>query len=361
MIRNIVAVAFGGLLAIGVGTSAAAADAYLRVVDVGNGLCVVARTPDGHSMLYDAGESGSHCLRAVREIIPEQEIDLVVLSHSDMDHIAELPAILAEKRAKAIYHPGDAHISITSYITKARTAIGTAKGQGARVVNLLDTPLEPVNSSTPSPQRVIPIGAGKATIIAGWGDAAKTVGPGEPPLDQGEHNNAVSIVVKFEFGGHSVLLTGDTVGRHIGDPVWTCKNSERLMVERNGTWPLKSDVLVGQHHGADNASSRCFIDKVAPEYVVFSAGHKRYRHPRTSTVRRMHAEGVAYEKMLRTDRGDDEPRKKNASSGEQEWVYLSVKDCKDQPGDDDVEIWLPSNPTDQVRVEYRRPQKGCGS
>ena len=43
-------------------------DVYIRVVDVGPGLCAVVRIPGGHAMVYDAGHwNGRHCIAAVRD------------------------------------------------------------------------------------------------------------------------------------------------------------------------------------------------------------------------------------------------------------------------------------------------------
>lgn len=47
--------------------AASAEHAYIRVVDVGAGLCVVAVVPGGHAMLYDAGRGQPRCRNAVRE------------------------------------------------------------------------------------------------------------------------------------------------------------------------------------------------------------------------------------------------------------------------------------------------------
>ena len=80
-------VAMTMLLAFATPASAQADGAYLRVVDVGAGLCVVAVTPDGHSMVFDAGRGSERCTEAVRELIPGRRIDLLVLSHSDADHV----------------------------------------------------------------------------------------------------------------------------------------------------------------------------------------------------------------------------------------------------------------------------------
>jgi hypothetical protein len=48
--------AFGGSIGLlGAAGEAQAAEAVLRVVDVGNALCVVAKIPGDHFMLYDDG------------------------------------------------------------------------------------------------------------------------------------------------------------------------------------------------------------------------------------------------------------------------------------------------------------------
>jgi len=192
------------------------------------------------------------------------------------------------------------------------------------------------------------------TIIAGWSNADRLVRPGQH-LGDAERNNAISVVARLELGGQSILLTGDTVGRLALDPAGTCAYSERSMVDNAARWPLRSDVLIGQHHGADNASSECFIATVKPTYVVFSAGHKGYRHPRNAAVRRFLQANISPDSLFRTDRGDNEPDAPNKPWSEQEWIYGSIKGCKDKPGDDDVEIRMSSEPGKPLTVSYLRP------
>jgi competence protein ComEC len=326
-----------------------AEDVHLRVVDVGNGLCVVGHIPGGHSILYDAGDKGDFCLNAVTELVPEEKIDLVVLSHSDADHISELPSILSAKRAGTIVFPGDNHINITQAIKRERTAIAAAKNQGAAVWKLATKALP---NPDPQRERVFQLGDATATIVAGWSNGDKTRGPGEAPLPTPEHNNALSIVVRLEYHGNSVLLTGDTVGRFRGDPSTKCAYAERIMVSSADEWPVRSDVLIGQHHGGDNASSNCFIRAVMPKFMVFSAGHKGFHHPTQAAADRIRlTANISPEAMFRTDRGDDE--------GRGEWRFGSIRQCVDQPGDDDVEIFLPATDSMPVRVQYRTNKRGC--
>ena len=322
---------------------AIAQDARLRVVDVGAGLCVVATAPGDHAMVYDAGRGGDRCIRAVRELVPSKKIDLLVLSHSDSDHVRETVAILDENEVATIIHPGDPRGSSLVPIRRAIT-----DEPGADVWNLT--------------QRKVPfgrsfqVGAATATFVASWSDAHETI-DGDPPLDGRTEllNNGLSIVIRFEYGGHAVLLTGDTVGRMASPDDSLCQYAERKMVAASDTVPIASAVLIGQHHGADNATSNCFIRAVKPTYVIFSAGHA-YHHPRQSTADRLLANGIDKDNIFRTDRGDTE----GGSARGKERVYGRLAGCPaDRPEDDDVEVSLPDAPEQPVTVAYRLERHGC--
>ena len=180
------------------------------------------------------------------------------------------------------------------------------------------------------------------------GDALVTMvsGYGEPPEDWGrlntsERRNAGSVVIRLYYEGKSILFTGDTVGRHIGDSLNTCIAAERFMLDRSAVIPIDSDVIIAPHHGADNGSSLPFIREVSPEYVVFPAG-SRHEHPRKAAVERYKAAGVRVAEMFRTDLGDNE--------GGKEWGEGSTS-SGDKAGDDDVDILIRSG--GELVVEYR--------
>ena len=71
---------------------------FVRVIDVGPGLAIVVRMPGDFYMVYDAGHwagGGSAAFEGVKSVVPEdEEIDLMVLSHSDADHLAAVDEIL---------------------------------------------------------------------------------------------------------------------------------------------------------------------------------------------------------------------------------------------------------------------------
>jgi hypothetical protein len=286
-------------------------------------------------------------------MVPTGRLDLIVLSHSDEDHIGDMRAILAAYRVAAIIHPGDDHIPVPApgtppdYLHLMRDDI---RNEGARVWDLSDP------STPPEPGRRFSIGGATATFVVGWSNGQDTWHAGERTLPDGPHNNALSIVIRLEYGGHSVLLTGDTVGRlDFMDP-GTCAYAERIMVEKAALVPIDSDVLIGQHHGADNATSGCFIRAVSPGYVIFSAGHHTGRHhPRQSAYDRLTGNGVDARHILRTDRGDNEDGPERVREASQE-----AGTCPDQPGDDDVEIRLSSNPSVPPDVHYMGASRACG-
>ena len=321
-----------------------ATDVRLRVVDVGAGLCVVVTVPGGHSMLYDAGRGQPNCYNAAIALVPSGKLDLVVLSHSDVDHVRELPAILRDFEVGIIIHPGDPRGDVVDGI---RLKIDEEARAGARVFNLARNPVTPGTS--------FPLGDAKATVVAGWSDGRQTQGPNEPNLNPSGRHNALSLVVRVEYRGHSVLLTGDTVGRPIDKKDTWCQYAERIMVARASTIPIRSEVLIGQHHGGDNSTSNCFIKAVQPSWVVFSAGHD-YFHPQQSVADRLVSNGVNPLQILRTDRGDNE----GGTGRTKEWITGALKGCRDWPGDDDIEVWLPRDPGTPAFAEYLVKRSVCG-
>ena len=327
--------------------SAIGQDVKLRVVDVGAGLCVVATTSDGHAMVYDTGAGSARCGDAVGELVSSKKIDLLALSHSDIDHIGAARRILAENDVSTIIHPGDPRDGTA--IARVRHDINQEPGASIIDLSAMNLPFG----------AEFAVGPAAVTLIAGWSDPTKIYDQ-DPSLDGSGHKaeryNGISIVMRLSYGGHSILLTGDTLGRIEGTRKddTLCQYAERKMVENSAAVPLESDILIGQHHGSDDSSSNCFIRAIKPRWVIFSAGHE-YKHPRQSAADRFLSFGVLKERMLRTDRGDHEGGRGRGK----EWRFGGLRGCVDQPGDDDVEITLSPDPIVEPIVEYRTKKVGC--
>jgi len=318
-----------------------AQELYVRVVDVGAGECVVIKAPgsDGdHYMIYDAGnfeDSGLTAIEAIREIIePDSTVDLLILSHTDADHVAAVPDIVDEYNVLRAIHPG---ISRDKKYWKAAVAAIRKEARDEDCENWS------LASKKITPGTQFEIGDATATVISGFARPPASWGL----VEDSEKMNAGSIVVRLTYGGKSILICGDAVGRHIDDPADACIAAEKLMVDNKATVTIDSDVIIAPHHGADNGSSKKFIEAVSPEYVVFSAGHK-YDHPRKAAADRYLAAGVSPAKMLRTDRGDDE-----SAGGDKEWAGERKPQATDKKGDDDVEIRVSA--AGQLTVKYLNP------
>ena len=314
-------------------------EAVFRFVDVGAGLCVMAEFPGEHHLLYDAGHwHSSQCTAAAREIVDDDRIELIILSHSDSDHLGELNEILADLDADTILHTGFERS--TNTYAAAMQAIDNEVTSGAAVISLADTSLAPGHSFA--------LGAAQVVFIAGWHEWDPSLSDTGATPSSSEIRNVVSIVVRIDYGGRSVLLTGDTVGRRLNDAPHACRDAQRVMVERQAQVGLRSDIMLSAHHGGDNGDALCFIEAVNPEAVIISAGHD-HEHPRESTVERYLAAGIPAERIYRTDRGDDE--------GPNEWDGGRIDKCIDGRGEDTIELRLPSDRRRPIEIAYLNPAR----
>ncbi|MFV8406286.1 ComEC/Rec2 family competence protein [Vibrio harveyi] len=312
------------------------ASVSIDIVDVGSGLCVLgADNTERKYFIYDAGHwQNTLCVQHVISKVQQSSLDAVIISHPDSDHIGNLPEILSRYTPSYILHTGYERRRLRTWL-KANRAIENAVAQGAEDIDLSTVG----NITTP---RHFNIGNIELEVLYG-----KSTWDGDS-LGESEGRNAISIVVKATAYGKSVLLAGDTVGRHERTPNSTSMFAEQDMVS-NLHDSLASDVLIAPHHGANNALSGPFLQSVDPSWIIFSSGH-RYQHPRARTISRItEYTSLPHDRLLRTDRGDDE--------GGMEWEYLRIPNCKDPVGDDDIEITIA--PSGELNVRYKTAENQC--
>lgn len=312
---------------------------HVRVADVGAGLGTVVRMPHNKVMVYDAGRD-NRLLPVLRELVPDKHIDLLILSHNDADHIGGVPAIEKEFTVGTVYYSpyretksGD----LGATYTHAMAAIQKMKDKGTEVIA--------VSNTSPAPGHVLyKANAVSVTYLCGFSDpnAQWVFKKGDRPS---KPNNAISLMVRLDYGESSMIFGGDAVGRIKGS---ACAYTEKYLLSTLSEAQLQADVLLSPHHGAENGDCADFIKAVQPEYVVFSAG-SMYGHPRNETAHLYLENGVKSENMFRTDRGDHEKGK----YANLEWDYGRVNNCIDQAGDDDVEITLHKS---KIEVVYVQPE-----
>jgi len=313
-------------------------DLYIRIVDVGAGLCTITRAPGPSFMVYDAGHWTNHrCHDAAIEIIGDNDIDLMVISHNDGDHLGDADMILDTFRVKKIIRTGFERRGNKGWENMNR-AIGLETQTGATVINLGTEPL--------IPGAKLNLGTADILAVRGYNSWPHHE---DGHLSVAELRNVISIVLRLTFQDQSILFTGDTVGRdmHIDDDN-QCKYAEKRMVDNAADVPIDARVIIAPHHGSETSGSTCFLEAVNAEFAIFSAGHV-FDHPRVGAVNRYLQAGVFATKVYRTDRGDDE--------GINESPLQRVPNCKDRSGDDDVEIVIRQDRS--VEVDYRLPVAPC--
>ncbi len=259
--------AVGALLAIVATLSAwpwlAPTERRLRVtfLDVGQGDAALIELPDGPRLLVDGGPGGARRFDVGERVLapvlwnrPLARLDVVALSHWDIDHSGGLAAVLTRFRVGEFWESGRAPAGAPD------TVAALAR---ARV-----------------PRRALE--AGQRLRL---GSAVLTVlGPGPgPPLAA----NDDSLVLRLDWRGLSLVLTGDLGPR-----------GEALLLERAG--PLRATTLKVAHHGSRSSSGAALLDAVRPRLAVISVGARNpFRHPSPEVLARLEAAGA---RVYRTDR-----------------------------------------------------------
>jgi competence protein ComEC len=79
--------------------------AYL---DIGQGDAVFIEAPNGNQVLIDGGPPSGKILSELGRMMPfyDRDIDVVIATHPDQDHIGGLPEVLKRYRVSVLFEPG---------------------------------------------------------------------------------------------------------------------------------------------------------------------------------------------------------------------------------------------------------------
>ncbi|MEP1095958.1 MAG: MBL fold metallo-hydrolase [Cyclobacteriaceae bacterium] len=321
----------------------------IYILDTGAGLCSVARTPNDKYIVYDAGHwtPKGFSYQKISSIIKEgSDIELMVLSHTDGDHISAAAEVIRNYNVKKLLDTGfeRSHVGENQRAGYRNVLNAVRDNPRTKHINLheRDSIITPGNSLT--------IDGVKATFLCGFGEPLREWIPSFEMNNSPDWRikslkiNGVSIVMKLSFSGVNILFCGDAVGRRIGGSSDQLIGTEKWLMD-NARQYLKSDIIVAPHHGADNGSSTAFIGAVGPETVIFSAGSE-HDHPTKGAAKR-YLKAVDINNIYRTDRGDNE--------GGFEWENNS-SGCEDPKGDDDILVKIESG---TYSVSYMNPNASC--
>lgn len=242
--------------------SAAASDVFrdgstleVHFLDVGQGDATLIRCGEA-AMLIDAGNnSWGDDVRDYLEYQGIGDLDYVIGTHPDADHIGGLDVVMEAFDCGTVIMP-DYEKDTQTYTDV--TDVMEEKGY---------------ELTLPQVGTVYELGEAAFTIVA-------------PNGEYGDNANDYSVGILLEHGENRFLLTGDAE-----------EDSEADMLD-NGI-DLSADVLKAAHHGSRTANTEAFLERVNPEYVVISCGEgNSYGHPHAEVLNRLREMGIG---VFRTD------------------------------------------------------------
>ncbi|MET0015789.1 DNA internalization-related competence protein ComEC/Rec2 [Oscillibacter sp.] len=226
-------------------------------VDVGQGAGTIMAS-GGQFALMDCG-SGNSWLGAGSDTADQlltmgcKELDYLVLSHYDYDHISGVAGLMDRLRVKTLMAPDywdDANLR--SWVME------TAANHGADVEFVTE-------------EESWALGNSVLTIY--------------PPLG-GDNDNDHGLSLLCSDGDFDLLITGDM----------DAKTEEKLI----SAYPLPDiEALIVGHHGSKYSTCEELLDAVKPEIGIVSVGRNSYGHPSEEALRRLVQAGVT---VYRTDK-----------------------------------------------------------
>lgn len=243
-------------------------------LDVGQGDAAVVKFPDGRVMLVDGGiqrsyynerkkrqvdyDAGERIVAPYLDMNGVRELELVVLSHQDIDHGGGLAHILKNFEVKSVLGIAD-NANYSKTIQELRAL--------AKDKNTFEYAGEIEVTPTATLSLLHPIDAASTNLMD-------------------TDTNDDSLVMKLSYGEVDILFTGDI----------EAKAETRLI---SSGQDLRAEVLKVPHHGSRTSSTAPFIAAVQPKFALFSLGiRNRYGFPHADVVARYRERRCM---ILRTD------------------------------------------------------------
>ena len=217
----------------------------VHFIDVGQGDSILIKSPNNKYMLIDGGikGEGKKVVEYMRSL-GVTELQYVVSTHPDADHIGGLIPVLNSIKIKNFVDSGKVHTSQTY----------------EEMLQLIDVKNIPFTV----PQTGDQLKLDEEMLL-------QVISADEQATD----NNEASIVLKMTYGEVSFLFTGDAG-----------VEMEQQMLTQN----IEATILKAGHHGSNTSSSAAFINKVKPEVTILSYGQdNKYGHPHAEVIDNLRA------------------------------------------------------------------------
>ncbi len=255
-----------------------------EALDVGQGDSLLLISPDGKTLLVDAGGLGfagfsSHAKAQTtspsREFDVGEEVvsatlwsrgirhlDAVALTHAHHDHMGGMAAVLRN------FHPKELWVGNNPVVPEYEELLETAAGEHVSVRSL-------------RAGENLDLGQLQIHVLAPAASYRPSVAPG----------NNDSLVLRVRFKDSSILLMGDAEAPEEQAILATLANGHATS--------LQSTILKIGHHGSVTSTRPAFLQAVKPPWAVLSCGRRnRFGHPRPEVLAELQA---AHTRTFRTD------------------------------------------------------------
>lgn len=231
-------------------------DFCIHIIDVGQADSILITTPSSKNMLIDGGdEDSSKIIKSYLKNKKVKNLDVVVATHPDSDHIGSLDDIIDNFDVEKIYMPkqntdSECYINLIDSCNKKNLKVNyLSKDDSFDLDNYTEIYVLSPNYIT-------------------------------------DNNNSNSIVLNISYKNNNFLFTGD------------CEESNEMDIINS--YKLENvDFLKVAHHGSSTSSSLAFLQETTPSIAVISCGYKNdYGHPHRSTLQNLESVGA---KVFRTD------------------------------------------------------------
>jgi competence protein ComEC len=239
----------------------------MTTIDVGQGDSILLVTPEGRSLLIDAGglpqwmhsdfDLGEQVVSSYLWNRGIDHLDIVIITHPHADHLGGMPAVIAN------FHPRELWLSIDKPVGELAPIVVQAQRAGMKV----------------SVKR-------EGDEFEYGGAHFRMLAPGRDQITGSMRPNDDCLVFTAAFRGTTALLEGDAE-----------RAAEQHVVEER---PGEAMLLKVAHHGSASGTSADLLAAIHPRYAVISVGARNvYGHPRLEVLQRLQQTGV---RTYRTDK-----------------------------------------------------------
>ena len=262
----------------------------VHYIDVGNGDCIFINFHDGKNMLIDCGAESQNNLENIAKVLKDysvSQIDYLVLTHPDLDHVGNAQSIVKNYIVKKAYIPNIYNKQLYPSFAKAVMEMEIRK---------VEIAYSTMGDKILADEYII---AFLSPCWTTYGDAYGEFNGYPSPTDTQVNN--LSPIIYLEYAGVTFLFTGDAGYQQEKLVENNCNIGMYDRFFENRVKLNQIDFLKVAHHGAEDCSSQDFLNIIQPKNAIISVGGDNvYGHPSSLVINRLYASNQNVN-VLRTD------------------------------------------------------------